>query len=191
MPAGPQPGTQSPRRQTTHMRTISHQKPETLRLIINGRPIEAACTPRTSLLDFVRQQAQLTGTHAGCEHGVCGACTVHMDGVAVRACLTLAHDAQGASITTVEGLSASGDLTDLQQAFSRHHALQCGFCTPGFLMVAEDLLRISPQPTAEEIRIAVSANLCRCTGYVGMIQAITEVAQQRSGNSARQETHHA
>ena len=174
-----------------NMRTISHQKPETLRLTINGRPIAAACTPRTSLLDFVRQEAQLTGTHAGCEHGVCGACTVHMHGVAVRACLTLAHDAQGASITTVEGLSASGDLTDLQLAFSRHHALQCGFCTPGFLMVAEDLLRTTPQPTAEEIRIAVSANLCRCTGYVGMIRAITEVAQQRSSNLAHQETHHA
>jgi len=188
MPASPQPGTQSPRCQPITMRTISHEKPETLRLIINRRPIEAACTPRTSLLDFVRQQAQLTGTHAGCEHGVCGACTVHMDGVAVRACLTLAHDAQGASITTVEGLSASGGLTDLQQAFSRHHALQCGFCTPGFLMVAEDLLRTIPQPTEEEIRIAVSANLCRCTGYVGIIQAIAEVARQRASDSAPQET---
>jgi len=114
-----------------------------------------------------------------------------MDGVAVRACLTLAHDAQGAAITTVEDLAASGGLTDLQQAFSRHHALQCGFCTPGFLMVAEDLLRTTPRPTEEAIRIAVSANLCRCTGYVGMIQAIAEVSQQRAGDFPRPETHHA
>lgn len=173
------------------MRTISHQNPETLRLIINRRPIEAACSPRTSLLDFLRQEAQLTGTHAGCEHGVCGACTVQVDGVAIRSCLTLAHDVQGATITTVEGLSASGTLTDLQQAFSRHHALQCGFCTPGFLMVAEDLLRTTPQPSEEEIRIAVSANLCRCTGYVGIVQAIAEVAQQRAENPTGQETQHA
>ena len=173
---------------TMTMRTISHHDPENLRLIINGRPVAAACTPRTSLLDFLRQDAQLTGTHAGCEHGVCGACTVHLDGAAVRSCLTLAHEAEGAAITTVEGLAPSESLTDLQRAFSRHHALQCGFCTPGFLMVAEDLLRTTPQPTEEEIRIAVSANLCRCTGYTGMIQAITEVAQQRAEDQTQQET---
>lgn len=174
------------------MRTISHRNPDTLRLTINHKPIESACTPRTSLLDFLRHEAELTGTHAGCEHGVCGACTVQIDGVAVRACLTLAHDVHDATITTVEGLSGSGGaLTDLQQAFSRHHALQCGFCTPGFLMVADDLLRTTPQPTEEEIRTAVSANLCRCTGYVGIIQAIAEVAQQRAALLADQERHHA
>lgn len=173
------------------MRTISHQSPETLKIIVNRTLIEATCTPRTSLLDFLREEAQLTGTHAGCEHGVCGACTVLADGVAIRACLTLAHDVHEAAITTVEGLSESGSLTDLQQAFSRHHALQCGFCTSGFLMIAEDLLRTTPQPTEEEIRSAVSANLCRCTGYVGIMRAIAEVAQQRAENPRRQERRHA
>jgi len=173
------------------MKAITHINPNALQLTVNQVTVAAVCSPRTSLLDFLRQHAQLTGTHAGCEHGVCGACTVLADGVAIRSCLTLAHDVHEVEITTVEGLSEASLLTDLQKAFSRHHALQCGFCTPGFLMIAEDLLRSTPEPTEEEIRIAVSANLCRCTGYVGIISAIREVAHSRAHAQECKEPQHA
>jgi 2-furoyl-CoA dehydrogenase 2Fe-2S iron sulfur subunit len=143
---------------------------------VNGRRYHEEVEPRLLLSDFVRQRLGLTGTHVGCEHGVCGACTVRLDGVAVRSCLLLAAQAHGSEIVTVEGLAAGGDLTPLQVAFRRHHALQCGFCTPGILIAAEDLLARVERPTREEIVDMLSGQLCRCTGYTAIVDAIAEVA---------------
>jgi 2-furoyl-CoA dehydrogenase 2Fe-2S iron sulfur subunit len=143
---------------------------------VNGRRYHEEVEPRLLLSDFVRQRLGLTGTHVGCEHGVCGACTVRLDGVAVRSCLLLAAQAHGSEIVTVEGLAAGGDLTPLQEAFRRHHALQCGFCTPGILIAAEDLLARVERPTREEIVDMLSGQLCRCTGYTAIVDAIAEVA---------------
>ena len=148
-------------------------------IVVNGQPRRARCEPRTTLLDFLRSQPGLTGTHAGCEHGVCGACTVLIDGQPARACLAFAHQCSGQEVYTVEGMAGAGTLTELQEAFSRHHALQCGFCTPGFLISAEALLREIPNPSEQQVREALSAHLCRCTGYVGIIQAVLEVAALR------------
>jgi aerobic carbon-monoxide dehydrogenase small subunit len=152
----------------------------TVRVTVNGVLREAACPPRKLLVDFLREDLSLTGTHVGCEHGVCGACTVLLDGEAARACLMLAVQADGASIQTVEGLMTDGALHPLQAAFREHHGLQCGFCTPGMLMTALDLLRSNPQPTAAEIRAGLSAVLCRCTGYHGIMKAVEAYARERS-----------
>ncbi len=147
-----------------------------IHLTINGRPREGRCEPRKLLVDFLREDLGLTGTHVGCEHGICGACTVVLDGEAARSCLMLAVQADGAELTTVEGLATAGRLHPLQEAFREHHALQCGFCTPGMLLTALDLLRTNPRPTEEEIRHGLSAVLCRCTGYQGIVAAVAAAA---------------
>jgi 2-furoyl-CoA dehydrogenase 2Fe-2S iron sulfur subunit len=143
---------------------------------VNGRRYHEEVEPRLLLSDFIRHRLGLTGTHVGCEHGVCGACTVRLDGVAVRSCLLLAVQADGGEIVTVEGLAGVGELTPLQEAFRRHHALQCGFCTPGILIAAEDLLARVERPTRGEIVDMLSGQLCRCTGYASIVDAIAEVA---------------
>jgi carbon-monoxide dehydrogenase small subunit len=137
---------------------------------------EGRCPPRKLLVDFLREDLALTGTHVGCEHGICGACTILVNGEAARSCLMLAVQADGAELTTVEGLMTNGALHPLQEAFREHHGLQCGFCTPGMLLTALDLLRAHPDPTAEEIREGLSAVLCRCTGYHGIIKAVQAAA---------------
>jgi aerobic-type carbon monoxide dehydrogenase small subunit (CoxS/CutS family) len=145
---------------------------------VNGRTYREPVEPRLLLSDFLRGRLGLAGTHVGCEHGVCGACTVRLDGVAVRSCLLLAVQAHGCEITTVEGLApAEGALTPLQEAFRRNHALQCGFCTPGILVAAEHFLELRPRPTRQEIAEMLSGQLCRCTGYAPIVDAIHEVAQ--------------
>jgi len=147
-------------------------------LTVNGRRLEGRCEPRKLLVDFLREDLGLTGTHVGCEHGVCGACTVLVNGEAARSCLMLAVQADGAEIATVEGLMQDGQLHPLQRAFHEHHGLQCGFCTPGMLLTALDLLRTNPRPTTEEIRHGLSAVLCRCTGYHGIIEAVAAAAAE-------------
>jgi carbon-monoxide dehydrogenase small subunit len=151
---------------------------------INGRAYGGEVEPRTLLSDFIRHQAGLTGTHVGCEHGVCGACTVQLDGETVRSCLMLAAQANGRSVLTVEGLADDGGLHPLQQAFHEHHALQCGFCTPGFLLSAEALLRERPDPSEREVREALAGNLCRCTGYEGIVNAVLDVAGRPDDEAA-------
>jgi carbon-monoxide dehydrogenase small subunit len=138
---------------------------------VNGAAVSVEVTPRMTLADCLRHELHLTGTHVGCEHGVCGACTVIVNGDAVRGCLMLAVQAQGASVTTVEGLSLEEGLTPLQQAFKHHHALQCGFCTPGMLTTLHALLSDEPDASEERIRDVISGNICRCTGYVPIIEA--------------------
>jgi carbon-monoxide dehydrogenase small subunit len=150
-------------------------------LIINERPIEALAEPRTSLADFVREKLDLTGTHLGCEHGVCGACTVLVDGVPARSCITYAVACEGAEITTIEGLDEDEITAELRAAFTREHALQCGYCTPGMLVSARDLVLRLPQADEKLIRIGLSGNLCRCTGYVGIVRAVGSVIAQRRG----------
>jgi aerobic-type carbon monoxide dehydrogenase small subunit (CoxS/CutS family) len=145
-------------------------------LTVNGRRREGRCEPRTLLVDFLRETLGLTGTHVGCEHGVCGACTVLVDGEAARSCLMLAVQARGAELVTVEGLGGDGASHPLQRAFHEHHGLQCGFCTPGMLLTALDLLRTNPRPTEAEIRQGLSAVLCRCTGYRGIVRAVEAAA---------------
>jgi len=144
---------------------------------VNGRRYAETVEPRLLLSDFLRSHLALTGTHVGCEHGVCGACTVRLDGVAVRSCLLLAVQVDGAEVITVEGLARDGKLTRLQQAFHQHHALQCGFCTPGILIAAEDLLSREARPSREDIVDMLSGQLCRCTGYTSIVNAIAEVAE--------------
>ena len=144
---------------------------------VNGSARKARVEPRLTLADFIRERCHLTGTHLGCEHGVCGACTVLLDGEAVRACLVFAVQADGAEVTTIEGLTgADGELSPVQAAFREHHGLQCGFCTPGFVVSATALLRDHPSPTDEEIREGLSGNLCRCTGYQGILRAVQAAA---------------
>lgn len=149
-----------------------------VRAVVNGRPVEAEVEPRRLLADLLREDAHLYGTHLGCEHGVCGACTVLVDGEPARSCLMLAVQADGAEITTVEGLSPDGGgLHPLQEAFREHHALQCGFCTPGFLITCLHLLRERPEIDDEnEIREALAGNLCRCTGYANIVDAVRDAA---------------
>jgi 2-furoyl-CoA dehydrogenase 2Fe-2S iron sulfur subunit len=147
-----------------------------IEVTVNARRYREDVEPRLLLSDFLRSRLGLTGTHVGCEHGVCGACTVRLDGIAVRSCLLLAVQADGAEIDTVEGLARDGTLTPLQEAFRRHHALQCGFCTPGILMAADDLLSRDEPPTRHEIVDMLSGQLCRCTGYTPIVDAIAEVA---------------
>jgi len=156
-------------------------------LTVNGRPVELVVPARLTLADLLRDRLRLTGTHLGCEHGVCGACTVLMDGASVRSCLTLAVQASGHEITTVEGLDGCGIAGRLRAAFSRHHGLQCGFCTPGFLVAARELLgEASPAKplTEEHVREALSGNMCRCTGYQGIVRAVLDAsdgADERAG----------
>jgi aerobic-type carbon monoxide dehydrogenase small subunit (CoxS/CutS family) len=147
-----------------------------IRVELNGVPHEGEVEPRTLLSDFIRHDAGLTGTKVGCEHGVCGACTVHVDGEPVRACLMLAVQADGRAVRTVEDLAHDGELSPLQRAFHETHALQCGFCTAGFLMSAEAFLRDAVDPSDEEIRAALAGNLCRCTGYEAIVEAVRRVA---------------
>ena len=147
-----------------------------VRITVNGRSRDGRCEPRKLLVDFLREDLGLTGTHVGCEHGVCGACPVLLNGEAARSCLMLAVQADGADLTTVEGLATNERLHPLQEAFRQHHALQCGFCTPGMLLTALDLLTTNPAPTEEEIRQGLSAVLCRCTGYQGIIAAVAAAA---------------
>jgi aerobic carbon-monoxide dehydrogenase small subunit len=149
----------------------------TVSLTINGTAYRGEAEPRLLLADFIREVCLLTGTHVGCEHGVCGACTVLMNGEPVRSCLTFAVQANGAELNTVEGLAApDGTLHPLQEAFREHHGLQCGFCTPGVLMTAIYLLRENPAPTEREIREGIAGSLCRCTGYEGIVRAIAAAA---------------
>jgi len=149
-------------------------------LTLNGVGRVGHCEPRMLLSDFLRQELGTTGVHVGCEHGVCGACTVRVNGSAQRSCLTLAVSAEGMSVQTVEGLAGSADeLSDLQQAFRRHHALQCGFCTPGILLSATEFLERVPEPTELEVREMLSGHLCRCTGYTPIVAAILAVAAER------------
>lgn len=162
------------------MKQIGRDSLHTVRLQLNGAARSAPCTPRMLLSDFLREGLGATGTHVGCEHGVCGACTVQIDGVAGRACMTLAVQAEGRHIATVEGLcDADGPMSDLQQAFKRHHALQCGFCTAGILMSCDDYLRRRPDPSEAEVRDMLSGHLCRCTGYTPIVQAVLETAALR------------
>jgi carbon-monoxide dehydrogenase small subunit len=140
---------------------------------VNGRPRRGRVPARLTLADFLRERCQLTGTHLGCEHGACGACTVLLDGAAVRSCLMFAVQADGSEVTTIEGVAGpDGALSPAQDAFRAHHGLQCGFCTPGFIISVTAFLRDHPNPTDEQIRDAVSGNLCRCTGYQGILAAI-------------------
>ena len=152
--------------------------------VVNGSAISDKVAPRTTLVDFLRQRLGLTGSHVGCEHGVCGACHVRVDGTVLRGCLFLAVQADGAEVQTIEGLSASGEIADLQDVFVRRNAMQCGFCTPGMLMIAADLLARREVPSREAIRDALSGNYCRCTGYQSIVDAIEEVARARLGISA-------
>jgi aerobic carbon-monoxide dehydrogenase small subunit len=147
---------------------------QTIRLTVNGRAYERTVEVRMTLADFLRDELNLTGTHLGCEHGICGACTILFDGEAVRSCLLLAVQADGANLMTVEGLAQGEELHPLQRAFHENHALQCGFCTPGFLMTAVAFLQETQSPTEAQVREAISGNICRCTGYAPIVQAILQ-----------------
>ena len=151
-------------------------------LTVNGERVDAEVEPRQNLVDFLREELQLTGSHVGCEHGVCGACTIRVDGTIVRGCLMLAVQCDGARVESIEGLSDSGDIADLQAAFCERNALQCGFCTPGVLLTAQELLLQSDRvPSRDQIREHLSGNYCRCTGYQAIVDAIEAVALARQG----------
>jgi len=158
-------------------------EPQPIKLTVNGKEYGGFAEPRVTLADFLRDELDLTGTHLGCEHGVCGACTVLLDGHSVRSCLMLAVQAEGHDVQTVEGLAASnGILHPIQEAFAEEHALQCGFCTPGFLMAIAEFLSEDPDPDESEIRRRLSGNLCRCTGYQNIVRAVqTASAQMKEG----------
>ena len=161
---------------------LKRDTPHPVTLILNGRPRGGAAQPRMLLTDFLRHELGATGTHVGCEHGVCGACTVRVDGVAVRACMTLAVQADGRRVDTVEGLAGDAALLgDLQRAFKRHHALQCGFCTAGILMSCADWLQRVTDPSEDAVREMLSGHLCRCTGYTPIVAAVLDVARARKG----------
>lgn len=175
---------------------LSADARHTVTVVLNGAPRTGQAHPRLLLSDFLRHELGAHGTRVGCEHGVCGACTVRIDGVAQRACLTLAVQADGRRIDTVEGLSQSnegpneGRMTALQEAFRRHHALQCGFCTAGILMSLSDYLGRNPKPTEEELRDMLSGHLCRCTGYAGIVRAVMDVTGQTPEPGAMGEAAH-
>lgn len=154
-----------------------------IELTVNGNPQDCEIEARMTLADCLREKLNMTGTHLGCEHGVCGACTVMVDGVAVRSCLMFAVQAVDAEITTIEGLARDGKLSALQQAFHDNFALQCGFCTPGFLTTAEAFLAENPVPTRAEVQCAISGNICRCTGYVSIVDAILDAAERLRAES--------
>lgn len=153
-----------------------------IELRVNGSVVRAAVEPRTLLADFLRHQLELYGTHLGCEHGVCGACTVRVDGAAIRSCLMLAIQADGHTVETVEGLGDADALHPVQQAFRDQHGLQCGFCTPGLLMTAAELLERCPSPSEAQIRDEISGNICRCTGYVHIVRAVQQAARELAGS---------
>jgi aerobic-type carbon monoxide dehydrogenase small subunit (CoxS/CutS family) len=153
-------------------------------LSINGKSVTKHVEPRRLLVDFIRHDVGLKGTHVGCEHGVCGACTVSIDGQSARSCLHFAVAVQGREIETIEGLTADGQLQTLQDAFHEEHALQCGFCTPGILLTVHEFLREAPNPTQHQIREALTNNLCRCTGYVNIVKAVASVAKARTEGSS-------
>jgi 2-furoyl-CoA dehydrogenase 2Fe-2S iron sulfur subunit len=160
------------------MRRVSRDERARVTLTLNGRKLSAEAEPRLLLSDFLRHALGSTGTHVGCEHGICGCCTVMIDGVAQRSCLTLAVQVEGREVQTVESLATpDGTLNPLQRAFRNNHALQCGFCTPGILMSFTDYLARNPKPTTEEIREVLSGHICRCTGYAGIVAAVEEVAK--------------
>ncbi|MEA2944685.1 MAG: aerobic carbon-monoxide dehydrogenase small subunit [Alphaproteobacteria bacterium] len=148
---------------------------------VNGEEVRESVDARRTLVDFLREDLALTGSHVGCEHGVCGACTARVDGVVVRGCLMLAVQCDGARVETIEGVSDSGKIADLQQAFIARNALQCGYCTPGMLLAAQELLAAGGVPSREQIRVHLSGNYCRCTGYQAIVDAVEAVAQQRAG----------
>jgi carbon-monoxide dehydrogenase small subunit len=154
-------------------------EPRPIHLTVNGTSHTAVVAPRQHLVDFLREGLGLTGTHLGCEHGACGACTVRLDGLVVRGCLVLAVQAQGQHVQTVEGLTASGELRELQDAFIARNALQCGYCTPGMLLTAAELLERQPDATRDEVRVGLSGNYCRCTGYQAIVDAVCDVMQAR------------
>ncbi|HET7197830.1 MAG TPA: (2Fe-2S)-binding protein [Burkholderiales bacterium] len=154
-----------------------------LALTVNGEAVRERVDARKTLVDFLREDLGLTGSHVGCEHGVCGACTVRLDGAIVRGCLTLAAQCDGASVETIEGVSDSGAIADLQQAFRARNALQCGFCTPGMLLTAQALLARGGVPSRDQIREHLSGNYCRCTGYHAIVDAVEAVAQARAGRT--------
>ncbi len=150
-------------------------------MTVNGRAVSGEVEPRTLLVEFLRNQLGLTGTHVGCDTSQCGCCVVHVDGVSAKSCTMLAVQADGCSVTTIEGLAQGGKLHPLQQAFHEHHGLQCGFCTPGMIMSAADLLQRNPDPTEHEVREWLEGNLCRCTGYHNIVKAILAAAQTMRG----------
>jgi aerobic carbon-monoxide dehydrogenase small subunit len=148
-------------------------------LSVNGRPVKADVAPRTSLADFLREHLLLTGTHVGCEHGICGACTVELNGEIARSCITYAVSCDRAEVRTIEGFEDDAFMVELRQAFAQEHALQCGYCTPGMLMAAQDLLRQQPNPDRDQIREHLSGNYCRCTGYQAIVDAVETTARAR------------
>ena len=150
-------------------------------LTVNGEAVHETVDARQTLVDFLREQLVLTGSHVGCEHGVCGACTVRVNGLIVRGCLMLAAQCEGARVETIEGVSDTGEIADLQEAFEKRNALQCGFCTPGMLLTAQELLATGGVPSREKIREHISGNYCRCTGYHAIVDAIEAVAHARNG----------
>ena len=150
----------------------------TVTLTVNGRTYRADCEPRRTLADFLRHDLGFTGVHVGCEHGVCGSCTITLDGASARACCLLAVQVDGSEIVTIEGLASDGELHPLQESFRKHHGLQCGFCTPGMLATAMELLKENPDPTDAEIRQGISGNLCRCTGYQFIVDAIRDAGRE-------------
>jgi len=150
-------------------------------VVVNGETVRESVEPRRTLVDFLRETLALTGTHVGCEHGICGACTVRVDGEVVRGCLMLAVQCQGATVDTIEGVSDSGEIADLQAAFEKRNALQCGYCTPGMLLTAQELLRRGGPLSRETIRDHISGNYCRCTGYQAIVEAIEATAMARNG----------
>lgn len=155
-----------------------------IRLTVNGKAYEGRCEPRTLLVDFLRDNLALTGTHAGCEHGVCGACTILYNGEAARSCIMLAVQADGGDLVTVEGIAKDGKLHPLQQAFHEHHGVQCGFCTPGMLIAALDFLQTNPSPSEQDVREGLSAVLCRCTGYQNIVAAVLAAADKMRSQDA-------
>jgi len=154
-------------------------------IVVNGEHVGGHLDARKTLVDFLREDVGLTGTHIGCEHGVCGACTVRIDGAVVRGCLILAVQCDGARVETIEGVSDAGEIAELQDAFIRRNALQCGFCTPGMLLSAQELLRAGGVPSREQIRAHLSGNYCRCTGYQAIVDAVEAVARARRGDQTR------
>ena len=167
------------------MRRVNKDQKVRVALTLNGRKVSAEAEPRMLLSDFLRHSLGATGTHVGCEHGVCGCCTVQIDGAAVRSCLTLAMQVEGREVKTVESLaSTNGKLNKLQQAFQNNHALQCGFCTPGILMSFTDFLARNPKPTEDELREVLSGHICRCTGYAGIMAALVEAIKPDDPNES-------